>query len=259
MVAQSARKTASARGVGAKRLLASAGNPSTIEEAIRLVVKDLLQDVTVAPTDLESLKYRLNIKEFCAEDVPFSGELRRNGKRLKIIYSIHLSEERRRFTIAHEMGHALLEKTGRNCPKSGSDIERLCDMLAAEILMPKDVFLEKIGCDLSIGRLFELKRIFRASLLAVAFRCFEFKGASVFEVENNNIRWGCGLVKKGPFRFLEGGLRLNIEDALLRRAGTMEVYFNDRGETYKGELEWSQMSLDRTLFMLKRSNHAYLF
>lgn len=252
---ENGKKQVSGRGAAERRLLRLAGNASAVDEAVRIVVADLLQDIPIAPTDLESLKDKLNILEVCGEDVPFSGELRRHGKRLKIIYSIHLTNDRRRFTIAHEMGHAILESTGRNCPRSGLEVERLCDMLAAEILMPRHSFLEKVGGALSIDRLFELKKTFQVSLLAVAFRCFDLKRASVFELEENSVKWGCGLVKEGSFRLTDDGLKLAIEEALQQPSGVMEVFFNDKGDTHIGELEWSQISQERTLFLLKRSGH----
>jgi hypothetical protein len=244
-------KRASRPSLPTRRLFDLAGNPPTIEEAVRKIVSNLLNGIPVAPTQLEALQEPLHISEFCAEDVPFSGELRRHGKRLKIVYSVHLSESRRRFTIAHELGHALLEKTGRNCGQSGSEVERLCDMLAAEILMPRDVFLEKMGPALSISRIFELRNIFQVSLIAVALRCFELERASIFEVENEHVKWACGRVKKGPFQSLESGLHVNIHAALEQPNGNMEVYFDDQGTTRRGELEWSKISAGRTLFLLK--------
>ncbi len=246
-------KRASLPSPPVRRLLEMAGNPPTIEEAVRKIVNDLLKGVAVAPTQLEALREPLHISEFCAEDVPFSGELRRHGKLLKVVYSVHLSESRRRFTIAHELGHALLEKADRNCGQSGNEIERLCDMVAAEILMPREVFLDKLGPTLSIARIFQLRNIFQVSLFALALRCFEFERASIFEVEKTRVRWGCGRVKKGPLQNLESWLQINIQGALELPNSAMEVYFDDKGVMYRGELEWSKLSDDRTLFLLKRN------
>jgi hypothetical protein len=253
-VTRSSKKRVSGPTPVARQLLELAGNPSTIDEAIRSIVAELLHGVHVAPTDLEALKEALNISEFSAEDVPFSGELRRQGKKLKVVYSIHLSDNRRRFTIAHELGHALMKKAGRNCVQEGTEIERLCDMLATEILMPRNVFEERIGLALTIDRIFELRRIFQVSLVAVAHRCFELERASVFELDEDHVSWASGIVKKGPFQRLDGGLQVNIKAALQDTNGSMEVYFSDNGGTRRGELQWSQISPKRTLFLLKRSD-----
>jgi hypothetical protein len=252
-VIQNGNRRRRREGTSERRLLQLAGNPSTIEEAVRIIVEGLLADTSTAPTDLESLKPKLNIANFCAEDIPFSGELRREGKQLKIIYSKHLSGDRRRFTIAHEMGHAIFERTGRNCPRSGVEIEKLCDMLAAEILMPKDAFLDRVGSTISLQTLFELKKTFEVSLSAVAFRCFELKRASTFELdEERRVKWGCGLIKPGSLRLANSGLQLAIEEALEHSSGTIEVFFSDLGETQVGELEWSKKYRNGTLFLLRR-------
>jgi len=238
----------------AKSLLKATGNPPTIDVAVGMLVSELLRDVSTAPTDLDALGSRLDIMDCRAENIPFSGELRRNGKRLEIVYSIHLSDERRRFTIAHEMGHALLERAGKRLPHSGTEVERLCDKFAAEILMPRDRFLETIGSTLTIERLFDLKRAFQVSLNAISLRCFELKRDSVFEVEKDSILWGSGIVKKGPVDLVESGIRLGIDSAAESERGNQEIYFNDKGNTHRGELEWSRRSRGRTLFILRSNN-----
>ena len=240
----------------ANKLLDLAGRPRTIEEAVERIVGDLLKDVSIAPTDLGSLQPKLNISDIRAADVPFSGELRRHKKGLRIVYSVDLSGERRRFTIAHEMGHAIFERAGWDPRHSGPEVERLCDMLAAEILMPKLVFLERLGTYMSIKQLFELKQIFQVSLRAIAFRCFSLRKVSVFEFEDNEVKWGCGLVKKESE--MEFGLGLAVRDAMQQSTGAMQVFYNERGDTHMGELSWSKISKNRTLFLLMRSNQKVM-
>ena len=236
----------------ADKLLQFTGNPQTIDDAIQLLVGDVLQGISVAPTDLDALRQRLSISECRSEDIPFSGELRRKGKERAIIYSMHLSRDRRRFTIAHEIGHALLERVGCPLPHTGMEVERLCDKFAAEILMPKPVFLDRLGDSLTIERLLDLKRSFQVSLVAIGYRCFTLQRFSVFEVENGTVAWGVGLVKKGPLHLVEPGLRLIIDKAEESETGNHELYFVDRGNTYRGEVEWSRQSHGRTLFLLRR-------
>jgi len=154
------------------------------------------------------------------------------------------------------MGHAIFERTGRNCPRSGAEIEKLCDMLAAEILMPKDAFLEKAGPTLTLESLFELKKTFQVSLLALAFHCFELKRASTFELDDEKqVRWGCGLIKSGSLRLADSGLQLAIEEALEQPSGVMEVFFIDMGATQIGALEWSKKYRTGTLFLLRRNSN----
>ena len=49
-------------------------------------------------------------------------------------------------------GPRLFRNYGPNCPRFGEELERICDMLATEILMPKDIFLQRAGRELSIQK-----------------------------------------------------------------------------------------------------------
>jgi IrrE N-terminal-like domain len=182
----------------ARRLLALAGNPPSVEAAIDIVTARLLEGFQCPPTDLEAIRPRLNITQFCAEDIAGSGELQRDGDGLKVVYSSTLSSTRKRFTIAHEMAHALFESTGPNCPRTGVELERLCDKIAAEILMPKRIFLGLLGREFSVKRILELSQLFRTSVSATAIRCAELLKVSVFGVEGDTIIWAFGVVKSGP-------------------------------------------------------------
>ncbi|MGB2695487.1 MAG: ImmA/IrrE family metallo-endopeptidase [Dehalococcoidia bacterium] len=90
---------------------------------------------------------------------------------------------RARFTLAHEIAHTLVEQgiaqhaqvvLARRAPRSASARERLCDEVAAELLLPYDMFREALG-----GRtvaLDEIKRLagqFDASLESTALRAGE--------------------------------------------------------------------------------------
>jgi hypothetical protein len=66
------------------------------------------------------------------------------------IPTFHTSHSRKRFSIAHELGHIMLLKIG--CPYSSSsnrnvkksEVETLCNMIGAEILAPKKEVLKMI-------------------------------------------------------------------------------------------------------------------
>jgi hypothetical protein len=110
--------------------MALAGNPPNVEAAIETVTARLLQGIECPPTDLEAIRPRLNITQFCTEDIAGSGELQRDGDGFKVVYSPSVAPTRRRFTIAHEMARAIFESTGPNCPRNGVELERLCDKIA---------------------------------------------------------------------------------------------------------------------------------
>jgi hypothetical protein len=197
----------------ARRLLNLAGHASDISNAVAIVAGKLLEGIPCPPTDLEALGAPLNILRFEAEPLPISGELRRETGGFVVVYSSFLGASRRRFTIAHEIAHAIFESTGPNCPRAGRELERLCDMIATELLMPRRIFARECGHrdKLSWRKIDELATLFRTSLSATSLRCAELSGATVFEVDNNVITWAYGSIRKGPVAKLDEGLKLAIE------------------------------------------------
>jgi hypothetical protein len=241
------------QSAAARRLLAIAGNPSTVNEAVRIVGGKFLENVECPPTNLEAVQNRLNVKRIETEDLPFSGELRRGRNGFTIVLSKHLSPSRRRFTVAHELGHAILETTGPRCPRFGSELERLCDMLATEILMPHSLFRTLAQERLSISKVWELSRVFGTSLTATALRGAELVGCSAFEIEADTISWGYGIVRKGRLKDLDyQDLRIAVRQAEGSDTGEAQVYIWNQKWQGDCKLEWTRLrGGSRTLFLLQ--------
>ena len=236
----------------ARRLLTLAGNPPSVEDAIDVVTSRLLEGVQCPPTDLEAIRPRLNITGFCGEDIAGSGELRRDGEGFRIVYSLSLSPTRRRFTIAHEMAHALFETTGRNCPRTGAELERICDKISAEILMPRRQFTARLGLDLSVRKVMEMSQLFRTSISATAIRCAELMNVSVFGIEGDTIIWSFGVIRSGSIHRADHNIR-ELYAKLKRGDAVNDVIYL---ESRRGYDEWRVEAMpigdqERSLFLLK--------
>ena len=76
------------------------------------------------------------------------------------------------FTVGHELGHIWLGTTGISNEKLNqpdpSNIEKICDAIAAEVLAPRDIFLEK--WKQTDGQVGTIARYFRVSSLVVLRR-----------------------------------------------------------------------------------------
>jgi Zn-dependent peptidase ImmA (M78 family)/transcriptional regulator with XRE-family HTH domain len=75
--------------------------------------------------------------------------------------------ERQRFTLAHELGHLLLEVAHE------TDHEKHCHRFAGAFLMPADLIWAQVGrrrSRFSLAELFQLKRLFGASIQAIVYR-----------------------------------------------------------------------------------------
>ena len=76
--------------------------------------------------------------------------------------------ERQRFTIAHELGHIVLDVS------RGLDAERVAHRFAGAFLMPAETLWLEVGkrrSVVSVGELLALKRVFGVSIQALAHRC----------------------------------------------------------------------------------------
>jgi hypothetical protein len=207
--------------------------PQTIDDAIYLLVKRYLDGVSCPPTDLHAAAAKAKVAEIVGDDLPVSGELRRKGKHLTIVYSKGLSEARRRFTIAHELAHAIFEHTMERPTRKGEELERLCDLLASEIVMPREFFLSFASKEPSVVNLLELCQTFKTSLSATGIRYAKLKKVSVFYIDHETITWGSGVVRKGPLSALDSGLRLALAEFKASKQSTENILLDTR--TWAGE------------------------
>jgi hypothetical protein len=231
----------------ARRLRELAGTSGSVEDAVRVVAARSLAGIACPPTDLDALAARLGIVAMRSEDLPVSAELRRADAGYEVVYSSYQSLTRRRFSIAHEMGHVLFEGTGPNPPRTGQELERLCNMLATEFLLPEEVFKEAAGPEVSLQKVFELARLFEASLSATAIRCCEFGAGVAFEVEGTRVVWSRGATKG-----VADEIQTAVDEALQGQWVSSEVVRFDRGVGRKWRVEGAPIGRgSRALFLLR--------
>jgi len=90
-----------------------------------------------------------------------------HGRIPVIVVNKQITPERQRFTLAHELGHLLLDVIDENK-------EDICDRFASSLLMPKQILWETLGRhrqSISIAELISLKKMFGVSILAIVVRC----------------------------------------------------------------------------------------
>jgi Zn-dependent peptidase ImmA (M78 family) len=96
---------------------------------------------------------------------------RKNGEPIPVIV-IKESEwsERKRFTLAHELGHMVMDV------RHGVDAEKAANRFAGAFLMPAEALWREIGkhrTTISLGELERLKELFGASFQAIVYRCHD--------------------------------------------------------------------------------------
>jgi hypothetical protein len=240
------------RSAAAQRVLKLAAGSKTVEEAIEFLSKQYLEGVQCPPTDLDSIGTKLGITGFESADLAGSGELRKDGDGLRVFYSNYLSVERRRFTIAHEMGHAVLERTGTHVPRYGKELERLCDMFAVELLMPKERFVEHANGEVSTQRILDLARRFRTSVAATGIRFAELYGVSVFVCQDSRVVWGKGKIRPAKKANIDESIRPFIDKALGGEAGSDEVFLSSARSVHRWSIEYRPLALGTSVLCLLR-------
>lgn len=198
-----------------------------------------MKDVPHPPTNLEVLAERLNVSGFDAEEMPLSGELRRHGSQFRVAYSSYLPLVQRRFTIAHELGHAVFAMSGPHYPRVGEELERICDMFAAEFLMPTTEFQNRLGDNPTVEKILELAAFFKSPLLSAAIRAAEFTNSAVFIIEDHQkVTWSYGGVRKGPFHKNNYYLKNALELVITNPSGDITFAMSGERELTEGKLTW---------------------
>lgn len=93
-----------------------------------------------------------------------------NGKNPIIVLNKNFDSERKRFTALHELGHLLLNFDSSISEKQK---ERYCNLFASEMLISKDVFIQKIGLnrkDISLQELQDVQMQFGISIDALMYK-----------------------------------------------------------------------------------------
>lgn len=237
-----------------RRIRALAPDAPTLTEAVREVIRELLKDVNCPPTDLADVAGKIGVREISYESFPGSGELHKIPDGYRIVCSTDQPRVRQRFTIAHELAHVLLERTGRNAPRAGEAVERVCDMLAAECLMPTSVFETRLSRRPRLDDVVELARIFETSITATAIRCAQLRPVCMFGVAGDRVIWGYEGIRPGAVKYLLDEVRDAVQAALAGQRPAAWVYFyaDGYGEGYR-RFEWIRSGADSAVFMLGRA------
>ena len=133
------------------------------------------------PTDLAKFGESLGVVEVERKELKVDGMVLPKGAGYKIILHSKKAAVRSRFSWAHEIGHIIVQSGSlakpqfRGAPLSHKQLERLCDSIAAEILMPEEQFREHMDQQhLGLAAVQSLASIFESSVLSTAIRFTDF-------------------------------------------------------------------------------------
>ena len=150
--------------------------------AVRYLARQILGADSEIPTNLKLIAKQLKVMSVVEEPLPFDGMLVREKGLLSIKLNSRSHYLRRRFTLAHEIGHIILATGQQHDDKwkrqtcTGVEVEKLCDAAASELLMPewevRDFFASK---EVSPETVSAFASRFQVSLEAASTRIRELK------------------------------------------------------------------------------------
>jgi Zn-dependent peptidase ImmA (M78 family) len=124
-----ATRTLRARFTGSEGL-------AIIEEWVDSVIGNEDRSECFGQTAVARAMRKLGVERHDSDDMLCDGELRLVEDRWIAYIRTGQPERRRRFTVAHELGHAALYSVDPRIDQGGPGVERVCNLFAAELLMP---------------------------------------------------------------------------------------------------------------------------
>jgi hypothetical protein len=192
--------------------------------AAHVLAAELTETLASPPVILEAVAVRLGVKEIRSEPLVTTGELHGDPGNFVISHSAQIPRQRARFTVAHELGHALLLSRGQRI-RDGDDLEKFCDEFASALLVP-DRFLEaELALPLAVDTVRVIARRFDVSLSAAVRRLRRrYRTFEAFCVRNGAIVWSAGTIPRGPVAALPPDLQRLVEERLATGRCAAEVY-----------------------------------
>lgn len=170
------------------RALAMEGDPLDVirQRARRLVFAAMEHGWKGPPFDPLLLAELVRAEGHPTQEV-FDARARLVGGRPRIEYNPNRPRARVRFSIAHELGHLLFDDFAHEARHRGAEpardddwqLEMLCNLAAAEILMPAGAFPEFDTSALGIDRILQLRQQFEVSMEAALLRVVRLTEAPV--------------------------------------------------------------------------------
>lgn len=222
------------------------------------------------PVDLEHLAEALGVSEIVRTPMIEDGRTTWSAGQPRIELRADRSSQRTRFTLAHEIGHILIARdesvSRRTQVLERDDVEKLCDWIAASILMPRpwiSGYARRDRYNLSLLRLIANKA--DASLSAAAVRLAEVSNRTcvLLRWQRAPTRWLVIGQAAVPYEY-SSGLQATPEttailDALPSRRDTWQEITLDTGDmtlTATAHIDRSGSTCLTLLTSLKRVGRA---
>jgi IrrE N-terminal-like domain len=155
-----------------------------------IAVHKLVQRYRETGDRLERVAERLGVHQITVTRMGFDGGIFEEPLGLHIKLNSETRPKRRRFTLAHELAHLIVASGnagGARRSHACTELERTCDIVAAELLMPLDEMKRIVPQEASPASLLALADRFGASAQATAVRLHEL---DIWKASIGQWSWG---------------------------------------------------------------------
>lgn len=231
-------------------------NTKSVRAAAAEIGRRLTEGQNLPPTNLDMILPRVDIRTYYPDpDLMIAGELRKTEDGLEIAYSDAELPTRRRFTIAHEVAHAVFERTGLHCPRQGKELEKICDMIASQILVPDYVLRAEARRPVDLTEVKRLAQRFDVSQTMMALRCCDHFPIVCGKATDCEVDWCAGAQNIGLKRPKEklSDLLSNSEPSNGHTICSIDL---DGRVGASISLQWTSIGEGAVLFILRRTDIA---
>ena len=237
----------------------------------KLGIRELLNERV--PVNIESIAKFLRAESVQRADISIAGMLLPTEDSFKILVNRNEYELRQRFSCAHEIAHAILDPSlnpsmRQELRHNSSDLERHCDELAAQLLMPDPTFSKYAKSEaFSIPSVVNLSRTFETSIQATTIRTIDviqepciaiFSAMATGKTGSKlRIKWNSQNIRRLRRRhsyFLPKGKSLNLATAeMAYRTGQLQMkyeYIDIGNLRLKGYTESKGFGFGKSRFVL---------
>jgi len=152
-------------------------------------------------------KLDIHVKESESENTPYEGMIVMHNGYYGILLKPNLSFERRRFTIAHELGHYRIKEHSQNrktfkCTRKDmnkfvklDDIEVQANIFASEFLMPDEYFNQDIRqLNFNLASIKFLSETYKVSWMSCGYKFVKNSSeiCAMIIIKDNTIQWHVG-------------------------------------------------------------------
>lgn len=231
-----------------------------IRDTLIRKVGDLLDACRIdrAPVDLIRIARHLGIQRIRELDIRLDGQLLElDDGTYEVILSNNVPHTRKRFTLAHEIGHILVALDSRGEVACGDGpTEELCNSVAAELLLPRRFLSEALSDKVDVSTIRQIATRFQCSLEATGWRILNVGAVTGALLIWRDLGEDAMELAAAPHTFgfsspFESGHVLHgsspvLENVMAQTSGPLEFEDQNRGRCYTGDY----IRLNKTVLML---------